>query len=60
MGKVFKPCCEECKESMCCGYVVIEDDYEYYCGKGCLNKVYTNFEYNYKYEIGHAYWTCWN
>ena len=48
--------CNICSEEMLSGYYV---DDSYYCSKACLNKEYSDEEYNELYEADSAYWTTW-
>ncbi len=49
--------CSCCGERMYEGFYV--EDLEYYCGKECLHKRYTDEEYFKMYEEGYACWTHW-
>ncbi len=50
--------CNECKNQMYKGYV-INDGEEYYCTKTCLNKHYSEEEWEELYIYGNSYWTEW-
>lgn len=49
--------CDICSQPMRSGYLVNDD--EYYCSDECLHKVYSDEEYQRKYENDSAYWTEW-
>lgn len=53
--------CNHCKRLMIEGYVIENGDGGYYCSDECLNKDYTEEEYNNLYDDGDGdtYWTKW-
>ena len=50
------PLCDICKDMMDEGYI-IDDGAECYCSTECLNKKYSDIEYENMYKEGIAYWT---
>ena len=58
MGYDFERTCDECGCDMNYGFC-IHDGEEYYCSRTCLNKHYTDEEYNEMYDEDEAYWTDW-
>ncbi len=51
--------CNVCgKENLLAGYC-IDAGLEYYCSDGCLNKVYTEEEWERICENTDSYWTEW-
>jgi len=50
--------CGVCKKEITEGFCIGDGD-EYFCSEECLNKCYSDKEYNRMYDDGLAYWTTW-
>jgi len=59
-GKKFARRCDECTNCFNQGYV-IDNGIEYYCSKKCLNKHYSDKDFNKMYDEGKgdSYYTEW-